>query len=227
MFVVFYTLYFPTKVQIDLAVKTSICLTKSVYCKSNTATLNKTYLPEILANFVKRKSQLDHIISGGNTSHLLYLSYILILLSSDTELNPGPATPKYPCQTCNKAVTWRQRAVACDNCNLWYHTNCMGMNSAIYKALEPSNASGTCCQCGIPNFSTSLFESVIVESNNIYDSLRNQSVLSNTSLDNGNMRSPLHTSSPNHQANQRSKFPHNRNIRFATINFQSINAKKT
>jgi hypothetical protein len=224
--VVFYTLYFPTKVQIDLAVKTSICLTKSVYCKSNTATSNKTYLPEILANFVKRKSQLDHIISGGNTSHLLYLSYILILLSSDTELNPGPATPKYPCQTCNKAVTWRQRAVACDNCNLWYHTNCMGMNSAIYKALEPSNASWTCCQCGIPNFSTSLFESVIVESNNIYDSLRNQSVLSNTSLDNGNMRSPLHTSSPNHQANQRSKFPHNRNIRFATINFQSINAKK-
>jgi hypothetical protein len=102
----------------------------------------------------------------------------------------------------------------------------MGMNSAIYKALEPSNASWTCCQCGIPNFSTSLFESVIVESNNIYDSLRNQSVLSNTSLDNGNMRSPLHTSSPNHQANQRSKFPHNRNIRFATINFQSINAKK-
>jgi hypothetical protein len=102
----------------------------------------------------------------------------------------------------------------------------MGMNSTIYKALEPSNASWTCCQCGIPNFSTSLFESVIVESNNIYDSLRNQSVLSNTSLDNGNMRSPLHTSSPNHQANQRSKFPHNRNIRFATINFQSINAKK-
>jgi hypothetical protein len=46
-------------------------------------------------------------------------------------------------QTCNKAVTWRQRAVACDNCNLWYHANCMGMNSAIYKALEPSNASGT------------------------------------------------------------------------------------
>jgi hypothetical protein len=39
--------------------------------------------------------------------------------------------------------------------------------------------------------------------------LRNQSVLSNTSLDNGNMRSPLHTSSPNHQENQRPKFPHN------------------
>jgi hypothetical protein len=52
----------PTKVQIDLADKTSIYLTKSVYCKSNTATSNKTYLPEILANFVKRKSQLDHII---------------------------------------------------------------------------------------------------------------------------------------------------------------------
>jgi hypothetical protein len=50
MCMVFYTLYFPTKVQTDLADKTSICLTKSVYCKSNTATSNKTYLPEILAN---------------------------------------------------------------------------------------------------------------------------------------------------------------------------------
>jgi hypothetical protein len=39
----------------------------------------------------------------------------------------------------------------------------MGMNSAIYKALEPSNASWTCCQYGIPNFSTSLFESVIAK----------------------------------------------------------------
>jgi hypothetical protein len=76
MCVVLYTLYFPIKVQIDLADKTSICLTKSVYCKSNTATPNKTYLPEILANFVKRKSQLDHIISRGSTSHLLYLSYM-------------------------------------------------------------------------------------------------------------------------------------------------------
>ena len=90
MSVVFYTLYFPTKVQIDLADKTLICLSKSVYCKSNTATSNKTYLPEILANFVKLKSQLDHIISRGNTSHLLYLSYILILLSSGTYWNKKP-----------------------------------------------------------------------------------------------------------------------------------------
>ena len=78
MFVVFYTLYFPTKVQIDLAVKTSICLTKSVYCKSNTATPNKTYLPEILANFAKRKIQLDHSISRGNNIPQLYTHIIII-----------------------------------------------------------------------------------------------------------------------------------------------------
>jgi hypothetical protein len=35
MCVVFHTLYFPTKVQIDLADKTSICQTKNVYCKSS------------------------------------------------------------------------------------------------------------------------------------------------------------------------------------------------
>ena len=78
MCVVFYTLYFPTKVQIDLADKTSICLTKSVYCKSNTATPNKTYLPEILANFAKRKIQLDHSISRGNNIPQLYTHIIII-----------------------------------------------------------------------------------------------------------------------------------------------------
>jgi hypothetical protein len=69
MCVVFHTLYFPTKVQIDLADKTSICLTKSV-CKSNTATPNKTYLPEILANFEGYLGVVD----------LVSIQYLMIII---------------------------------------------------------------------------------------------------------------------------------------------------
>jgi hypothetical protein len=136
MCVVFYTLYFPTKVQIDLADKTSIYLTKSIYCKSNTATSNKTYLPEILAFAWYHRLQLSHA-----TARCLQVTVLL---------------------------------------QVW--EGYLGVAGPGFNSVSDDNNT---------NFSTSLFESVIVESNNIYDSLRNQSVLSNTSLDNGNMRSPL------------------------------------
>jgi hypothetical protein len=65
----------------------------------------------------------------------------------------------YALFTCSKAVKWNQRAVACDNCEGWYHAECMNTNSQIYTALTKPDTSWICCSCGIPNFSTSLFES--------------------------------------------------------------------
>jgi hypothetical protein len=48
---------------------------------------------------------------------LVYYSYY----SQQTELNPGPRTPKYPCMVCGKAVKWNQRAVAWQ---LWGLVSC-------------------------------------------------------------------------------------------------------
>ena len=96
--------------------------------------------------------RLDVLASGG-----LWL-ICLLLLSGDVELNPGPCSPRYPCGVCGKAVKARDRAVACDGCDIWYHTNCMLMNSHVFNALRDSDISWLCFTCGLPNFSSRLFE---------------------------------------------------------------------
>ena len=116
-----------------------------------------------------RRSLLLH--DFRDKKYKLYISVLLIIQSSDTELNPGPRKIKYPCQVCNKAVTWKHKAIACDNCLLWYHKDCMNMPMMIYKALELSNTSWICCSCGIPNFATSLFDSFMSDSINQFSAL--------------------------------------------------------
>jgi hypothetical protein len=81
------------------------------------------------ALFIRTPKQSTPIVRKAH--HLLYLSVLLILQSADCELNPGPRTPKYPCMVCGKAVKWNQRAVACDNCEGWYHVEYMNMNSSV------------------------------------------------------------------------------------------------
>ena len=50
--------------------------------------------------------------------------YMLIIISNDcSTMNPGPV--KFPCGICKRPVKVNQRAVCCDSCDLWYHTNCM------------------------------------------------------------------------------------------------------
>ena len=102
-------------------------------------------------------------ICRGKMHTLIYISLLRIATSSNFELNPGPCQPKYPCQICNKAVTWKQKGViACDDCQQWYHAQCMHMNSKIYETLcNYSNFSWHCDNCGMPNFSTSLFDHII------------------------------------------------------------------
>ena len=97
--------------------------------------------------------RMDILASG--CSWLIYL----LLLAGDVELNPGPCSLRYPCGVCGKAVRNNDRAVACDTCNIWYHTNCMVMNPHVFESLRDSDISWTCFSCGIPNFSSKLFES--------------------------------------------------------------------
>ena len=79
--------------------------------------------------FNRRPRSTKPTLKTGRHHHLLYLSFIIILQSADCELNPGPRTPKYPCLVCTKAVRWNHRAIACDNCEGWYHTDCIDMDT--------------------------------------------------------------------------------------------------
>ena len=61
--------------------------------------------------------------------HLL----LVLLLSGQVELNPGPITPNqsstlstnYPCGICQKKVNDSHHALLCDKCELWFHTDCL------------------------------------------------------------------------------------------------------
>ncbi|CAC5398665.1 unnamed protein product [Mytilus coruscus] len=52
----------------------------------------------------------------------LVLTYLCsILLTNSYAPEPNPGSPKYLCGSCNKACTWKQKAVCCDSCDQWYH----------------------------------------------------------------------------------------------------------
>ena len=87
----------------------------------------------------------------------IYL-YMLILQAGDIQIQPGPTYIKYPCGICSKNVNWNAKALQCDGCDIWYHTKCSNVPPHIYKALQGNNLSWICFQCGLPNFSTTFFE---------------------------------------------------------------------
>ena len=92
----------------------------------------------------------------------IYIS-LLLFISNGVHPHPGPPRggPKYPCGVCRKAVRWSStrkppKAVACDACDVWYHTDCMGMNSDTYEALNQTNVTWICANCDTSNHSSLL-----------------------------------------------------------------------
>ena len=192
---------------------------------SNAIALHQmTYIPTIRR---RRKEREIRRLLGKSShlnetrSHSLALSFFILILSGDIEQNPGPGI-KFPCGVCKKSVRSNQRGVACDRCDLWFHTKCMGMNTLVYNGLR--NVSWECLQCGMPNFSSSFLD----EMNHKHDT-NPYSLLSDTnsytipSLD-SEQCGPIAQSSPlqKKQCSQRS----NRPFKIVNLNLQSINNKK-
>ena len=159
-------------------------------------------------------------------SHLSYIFGILLLISSDCHPNPGPRTPKYPCGICSKAVRLSKtvRSVACTECEVWYHIDCLGMATAVYEPLETTDVSWYCCNCGIPNFNTSLFtEFVSLSTSTASDVSTPKSDHSfNSDL---SFSHPVSTSSPARTHVHDNNNIHKR-VRILNINFQSIKSKR-
>ena len=69
--------------------------------------------------------------------HGLYTKCNLLLFAiGGIECNPGPRSIKYPCGSCNKACRWNQKSVACDKCDQWFHTACMGISTSMYETFK-------------------------------------------------------------------------------------------
>jgi hypothetical protein len=195
--------------------------TTSLMCENHHT--HHTKLQAALTINIKPRAYTNTRLS--NTGMLLYISALLIIQAADIETNPGPV--KYPCQVCDKAVRWNQKAVACDNCDMWHHVNCMGMAKEVYDAINTTDASWICWNCGIPNFSTSLFDTLVIESNNTFEPLAEVSIpLADTSLPD-NIGSPLHASSPTSAPRPSpAKRKTKQSLKVLTVNIQSIHAKK-
>jgi hypothetical protein len=154
--------------------------------------------------------------------HLL----IKLLLSGQVELNPGPRSPRWPCGSCGKNVNWSSKALECDTCKTWYHTDCQGgMDTTMYNLMDISNLSWNCIKCGLPNFGSSFFYQTELSSfskNNTYHAL--------SEIDSPGK--PHACSSPiAHQAKKGSsgikvKNRIQRPLKIVNINFQSIKNKK-
>ena len=141
----------------------------------------------------------------GEVHTLLYISILMIATAYDVEETPGPRTPQYPCQICEKAVTWKQRGIACDDCQQWYNVQCMCMDTHMYDTLSNhSNLSWHCDNCGMPDFATNLFESFILDSQNSF-SILNSSAATSTSSP-----GPLMSASSPINSRKKKQPPHSR-----------------
>ena len=149
---------------------------------------------------------------------LLYLCAILLASSYAPEPNLGPRTLSYPCGSCNKAVTWKTAGVCCDSCDTWYHTDCIGITTMTYKGLH------NCDLCGLPNFSSCIFDTSTFVSTNIYETFNDLSFNENSIGSPTTASSPVHKQKPprNYTANKRNDAP----LRVLVINCQSIKNKK-
>ena len=168
---------------------------------------------------------------------------LIALLAGDIETNPGPRKPKYPCQICHKAAKWWQQAIECDHCKGWFHKSCVCMSDNIYQvlAVHPSY-SWSCCNCAMPNFSTTFFESHDLELSNSFSSLGDSlsGSASNPFMTKPDTSPgvPLLTSSPNTLTSNRYQYgkwkptgkPFSKskvaNLKIININCQSVRAKQ-
>ncbi len=156
-------------------------------------------------------------MKSSNSSPLLFLCCLVVAQSGDTHPNPGPRAPRFPCGSCGKAVKQCHKAVLCDDCDKWYHKECIGLSSGLYKQFERlQNFTWICCTCGLPNFSSALFDLDISElsSHNVYSPL-DTSFSSNPGLS-------IASSSPKPTSNKLKPNKHKKPLKSLVINCRSL-----
>ena len=73
----------------------------------------------------------------------------LVLLAGDVSENPGPV--KDACGVCLKGCRKNQKAIQCDDCDVWFHAKCSGVTDGEYANLSVnSNTNWYCFKCVFP-----------------------------------------------------------------------------
>ena len=113
-------------------------------------------------------------VSKPSKSNSLWI--IMLLLSGDVEVNPGPET-KWSCGICQYPVIWSQEGVACDGCELWHHKSSISLCSDDFQLLERSNIAWKCCKCDSINCDTFTFHSFELQASNSFYPLTFESTI--------------------------------------------------
>ena len=53
----------------------------------------------------------------------------------------------FPCGICKLNVGDQDKALQCNNCNLWIHTKCAGISDVEYSRFQLSTDEWLCCNC--------------------------------------------------------------------------------
>ena len=182
---------------------------------------------------------------------------IILLLSGDVELNPGPTTKSvYPCGICETEVTWQCKGICCDNCNIWFHHSCANLDSLEYLLLGRSNTQWKCPRCDSINVDSFTYNSLEISCHNSFSPLAQDGYRSSIDSITSDPFTPTHTSSPqppnqnknqpkykltrkgNQHSSEQSKsanqdhssifdLPPKSNLRILNVNCQSIQSKRS
>ena len=198
--------------------------------------------------FSHQKQSVCRLLQSADKVSALQFT-VCLLLAGDIEMNPGPQTI-YLCALCDLEVTWSDKAICCDGCNVWIHHSCVNMNSIEYSLIGRSAVPWHRPRCDNINCDTFTFNSFELSCYNSY------SPLSRAPSDSGSIYSaqdpfspkctsspkpptlPNRTSSPSQPVNrtnstngndQSSVFdlPKKSNLRILNINCQSLKSKRS
>ncbi|XP_072037138.1 uncharacterized protein [Amphiura filiformis] len=137
-----------------------------------------------------------------------------------------PRPPKYPCGECSKACSSYRGAKASilrESCNLWFHSDCVGLSESALDILGHSDLPWECHKCGMLNFSSGIFNSTLLDKSLSESNSSNSRNLSSSSTSSSHPGSPLAKSSPSKTCRQRSF----QNLRLLEVNFQSVFSKRS
>jgi len=81
-----------------------------------------------------------------------YCTVFMLLLCGDIEPNPGPRQQsRFPCGYCALDVNWSHRALACDECGIWFHKSCHDISTTTFDNLANESVTWKCFRCKTVN----------------------------------------------------------------------------
>ena len=132
-------------------------------------------------------------------------------------------------------MLWKHKGLFYENCETWYHASCQGMHSVIYEVAHLSTVEWKCTNCGVTNFSSTIFDLSSLEHSNSFSVISNidsvsslgspQAASSPVSNPSNPAKAPtIPTQTATHQVPCNSKLGNALHV--VNINFQSVMAKR-